>query len=369
MLDTAAAPRLAADRLQAASARFVALDVFRGLTMAGMVIVNNPGTWSAMYWPLEHAEWNGWTPTDLIFPFFLFIVGFSLTLSRRTLTAPAGTIARRAAVIVGCGLFMAGFPFFNPSHWRIPGVLQRIGICYLAAALLYRWTKGRRQVTLLCGVTAAILAAYWILLLQFGDLSPEGNLGAAIDRAVFGRHLYRAQWDPEGLLSSAPAVATTICGVLAGIWLSSSSSPRQKMKGFAVAGAAAFAAGEAWGLWFPINKQLWTSSYVLLTAGAAAILLAGCMWLIEVNRTARWMRPFEILGNNALALFVVSGLLGKALIYVHVNGASLQAFIYERGFAWMGAERNASLFYSLAFLALMYAMCDAMYRRRIFLRA
>jgi predicted acyltransferase len=369
MLDAAAATRLDKPRLQATSSRIAALDVFRGMTMAGMVIVNNPGTWSAVYWPLEHAEWNGWTPTDLIFPFFLFIVGISLTLSRRTLTSRPVAIVRRAAIIVGCGLFMAGFPFFNPGHWRIPGVLQRIGVCYLAAAFLYRWTTGKRQAAVLSGIGIAILAAYWMVLVRFGDLSPEGNVGAAIDRALFGTHLWRVRWDPEGLLSTAPAVATTVCGVLTGLWLSGPSSRERRMTGLLAGGAAAFVLGEAWGIVFPINKQLWTSSYVLLTAGAAAMTLAACIRLTEIPRTIRWMRPFEILGQNALALFVVSGLLGKALLDIRVQGRTLQAFIYERGFAWMAGEKNASLLYALAFLALMYAMCDVMYRRRIFLRA
>jgi len=337
--------------------------------MAAMVIVNNPGTWTAMYWPLEHAEWNGWTPTDLIFPFFLFIVGVSLAISRRTLSAPAIRILSRGAAIVACGLFLAGFPFFNPSHWRIPGVLQRIGVCYVAAAFLYRWTSGRRQVTRLSAITLGILVAYWIVLARFGDLTPEGNIGAVIDRGLFRHHLWRARWDPEGLLSSAPAVATTILGALAGSWLQTPATARARVVWLAMAGAAAFAVGVLWGQVFPINKQLWTSSYVLLTAGAAAIVLAACIELIDVRGLTAWAKPFVVLGRNALALFVVSGLLGKALIYVKAGGGSLQTVVYERGFAWMGAAKNTSLAYSLAFLALMYAMCHVLYRRRIFVRA
>jgi predicted acyltransferase len=353
--------------------RLISLDAFRGLTMAGMVIVNNPGTWSAMYWPLEHAGWNGWTPTDLIFPFFLFIVGVSMTLSRQTLGAPWGRILRRAAVIVGLGLFMAGFPFFNPSHWRIPGVLQRIGLCYLAAASLYRLTRGRRQIVTLVGIILALLIGYWIALGIGGDLTPEGNLGARIDRGLLGGHLWRRDWDPEGLLSTLPAVATTLVGVLAGMWTRSDAPPARKVVALAAAGFALFAAGEAWGLVFPINKQLWTSSYVLLTGGAAAVLLAGCIHFIEVRKVAAWSRPFVVLGSNAIALFVVSGLVARLLNIIHVPFAgervSGQYAIYERLFAPLAAPKNASLIYSLAFLALMYAVCDVMYRRRIFLKA
>jgi predicted acyltransferase len=353
----------------ARAARLGSLDAFRGLTMAAMVVVNNPGSWSAMYWPLEHADWNGWTPTDLIFPFFLFIVGVSLTLSRRTLTAPAWRIAARGATIVGCGLFMAGFPFFNPAHWRIPGVLFRIGLCYLAAAFLFRWTRGRRQTVVLAAVTVGILVAYWFVLSRFGDLSPEGNIGAAIDRAVFGHHLWRARWDPEGLLSTAPAVASTVLGVFVGLWLQTTQPIARKLTGLALAGFALFAAGAAWGVVFPINKQLWTSSYVLLTGGAAAILLAACIRVIDVGGAPAWSRPLVILGQNALTLFVVSGLIAKLMIIVKVGGTSLQSVIYQHAFAWIASPKNASLAFSLVFLAVMYALCDVMYRKRIFLTA
>jgi predicted acyltransferase len=361
--------------------RLTSLDVFRGLTMAGMVIVNNPGTWDAMYWPLEHADWHGWTPTDLIFPFFLFIVGVSMALSDQTRSAPWWRIVRRAAVLVGLGLFLAGFPFFNPAHWRIPGILQRIGLCYLAAALVYRGMQSRdpgddwkRPAYAVSAVVVAILVSYWIVLVRFGDLTPEGNVGAQIDRALMSGHLYRPRWDPEGLLSSVPAAATTLVGVVTGLWLRSSAAMGRKVLGLARAGLVLFVAGQLWHVWFPINKQLWTSSYVLLTAGAALITLAACVQLIEVRGVRAWSRPFVILGRNAIALFVLSGLVGKLLIILKVpqpdgQGASLQWVIYERGFAWMAAPKNASLIYSLVFLVLIYSVCYLLYRRQIFLRA
>ncbi len=352
-----------------ARSRLSSLDAFRGATIAGMVIVNNPGTWTAMYWPLEHAEWNGWTPTDLIFPFFLVIVGVSITLSSRTLSASSWRIVERGAIIVGCGLFMAGFPFFNPSHWRIPGVLFRIGLCYVAAAFAYRWTHGARQTAWLCAAIVAILVGYWFVLTRFGDLSEEGNIGAVIDRAVFGHHLWKARWDPEGLLSTVPAVATTLLGVLGGIWLRTPYTLLKRIAWMAGAGVLLFAAGEIWGVSFPINKQLWTSSYVLLTGGAAAILLAACMQLIEVSRITAWSRPLVTIGQNALTVFVVSGLVAKAMILATVGGESVQTIIYERGFAWMGSPKNASLAYALVFLAAMYALCEFMRRKGIFLRA
>ena len=353
------------------STRLGSLDAFRGLTMAGMVIVNNPGTWNAIYWPLDHAEWNGWTPTDLIFPFFLFIVGISLTLSRRTLAAPGSRIVIRALTIVGCGLFLAGFPFFNPAHWRIPGVLQRIGVCYLAAAFLYRWTVGRRQVAVLLAVTAALLIIHSLALTRLGDLSEDGNIGAVIDRAVFGHHLWRPRWDPEGLFSTITAVATTVLGVLTGIFLRADrgSSMARRSSSLSAAGAVLFIAGEAWGAVLPINKSLWTSSYVLLTAGAAAMILGLCLFLIDVRSARAWSQPFVILGQNALTLFVASGLIGRLLMIIDVGGKPLQAVVFEGGFGWIASPRIASLTYAIVFLAAMYALCDAMYRRGIFIRA
>lgn len=345
--------------------------------MAAMVIVNNPGTWDAMYWPLEHAEWNGWTPTDLVFPFFLFIVGVSLTLSRQTLEAPVWRVLRRAIVLVALGLLLTGFPRFDLQHWRFTGILPRIAFCYLAAALIYRATSTvarpatrsrrtamERQAVVLAAVATVILLVYWFVLTRFGDLTPEGNIGAAIDRRLFGSHLYRGgRWDPEGLVSSIPGVATTLLGVLTGMWLESSAPLQKKARMMFAAGAALMLAGQLWNAWFPINKNLWTSSYVLLSGGAAAIILATCIYIIDIRRWRTGTQPFVILGMNAIALFVVSGLIGKAFVVW-----SLQGPIYQHVFAWMAAPKNASLLYSLAFLAVMYGMCAWLYRRRIFLK-
>ena len=206
--------------------RLVSLDVFRGLTMAGMVIVNNPGDWGNVYWPLLHAEWHGCTPTDLIFPFFLFIVGVSITLSRTS--ASWGSILRRSVLIFAMGLFLAGYPRFNLERWRIPGVLQRIALCYLVSASVYRLTWGdrRRQSIVIATVAALLALGYWAVMMLVpapggvaGDLTPEGNLGAWIDRALMEGHLWKPRWDPEGLLSTVPAIATTLLGTLAGLCL------------------------------------------------------------------------------------------------------------------------------------------------------
>ena len=339
--------------------------------MAGMVIVNNPGSWEAIYWPLEHAEWNGWTPTDLIFPFFVFLVGVSLALSWQTILVNRARILERGAIIICLGLFMAGFPFFNPARWRIPGVLQRIGLCYLAAVFIYRRTRNWKAIA---AIAAVLLLAYWAVLVSFGDLTPDGNIGARIDRALMGGHLWRPTWDPEGLLGTVPAIATALLGVLAGMWLRSSVAPERKVNMLALSGIALVAAGQAWHPLFPINKALWTSSYVLLSAGAAAILLGACMYLIDIRGFRAWSQPFVVLGRNAITLFVVSGLLGKLLILIPVREPDgtrtvLQSLIFDYGFAWMGPSRIASLGYALAFLILMYGLCHFLYRRGIFLRA
>jgi predicted acyltransferase len=360
--------------------RLISLDVFRGLTMAAMVIVNNPGDWGTVYGPLLHAEWHGWTPTDLIFPFFLFIVGVSITLSRKSATW--SSILRRAAIILALGLFLAGYPRFDVSRWRIPGVLQRIAMCYLAAAALYHLTSGdrRRQGLALAGAAAAIALAYWGVMAWIpapggvaGDLSASGNFGAWIDRTLLGGHLWRPTWDPEGLLSTLPAIATTLLGVVAGLWIGSAETPQRKAAGLCAAGVVGLVVGQLWHYAFPINKNLWTSSYVVFTAGGAALLLAICYWAIDVKGWRGWTRPFVILGTNAITLFVVSGLLVKTMALIRVAGPqgqdiSVSRYIYLHYFVPLAAPKNASLLYAVANLVVLFGLLGWMYRRRILLR-
>lgn len=346
--------------------------MFRGVTVAGMVIVNNPGDWSTVYWPLLHAEWNGWTPTDLIFPFFLFIVGVSITLTRRTLTAV--TILRRGAIIWGLGLFLAGFPFFHLSTIRIPGVLARIAWCYVPSALLTRLVVHRPgRVRAVAAAVAILLAAYWLLLVAAGDLTATGNIGAQVDRAVFGRHLWRSgDWDPEGLLSTTPAIGTTLLGVLAGWWIIEESSPRRAVRGLLAWGLAGVVTGLALSVWLPINKSLWTSSYVLFTSGLAACCLAVCYWVCDTRAReaiARVSDPFVALGRNAILLFVLSGLLAKTLIYVKWPdpAMSLGGWLYAHAFVPLGPPHVASLLFALANLILLYVPLSALHRRNIYL--
>jgi predicted acyltransferase len=275
--------------------RLTSVDVFRGATMAAMVIVNTPGDWDHVYWPLLHAEWHGWTPTDLIFPFFVFIVGVAIVLSKKS-TGALGPIVRRAAVIFGLGLLLALYPRFDFATVRIMGVLARLAICYLAAVLVYRAVADDDEQTRLSVVliiAAVLLVLYWILLTfvpvpggHAGDLSPSGNLGAWIDRTVLGEaHLWRQSktWDPEGLLSTLSAIATALTGIAAGLVLVSSRETTKKVTILVSAGAVLTIAGRLWGLTFPINKNLWTSSYVLFTSGLASIFLGLCYWLVDVR--------------------------------------------------------------------------------------
>lgn len=358
------------------SPRLVSLDVFRGITMTAMVIVNNPGDWGAVYAPLLHAPWHGWTPTDLIFPFFLFIVGVAITLSRRSVSA--ASILKRAAIIMAVGLLLNGYPAFDLATWRIPGVLQRIAACYAVAALVYaRWRSG----TVVAGLAAALMVFYWILMTLVpvpggaaGDLSPEGNLAAYVDRLLMPGHLWRPAWDPEGLLSTLPAIATTLLGVLAGVRIGRDGPATPRPAVLAAAGGAAMALAYVWDAAFPINKNLWTSSYALFSAGAAAAFLALCVYLIDVRGWRRWTAPFVILGLNALTLYALSSLLASSLgaIEVRLAGgaeASLQHWIYRTAFAPLAAPKIASLLYALANLALLFPVLLWMYRRRIFLRA
>ena len=356
--------------------RLVSIDVFRGLTMAAMVIVNNPGDWSNVYWPLLHAPWHGLTPTDLIFPFFLFIVGVSITLSKRS-SAGAGTIARRAALIFALGMLLALYPRFDFATVRIPGVLQRIAVCYLVVALFHRSDRlkpvptSARIIRALIAA-AVLLVAYWLLVMR--DLTPEGNLGADLDRLIFGPHLWRQSrtWDPEGLLSTVPAIATTLTGLAAGYLLMSEWTMRDKLRRLAIASVIAVAAGLAWSLVFPLNKSLWTSSYVLVTSGLAGLLLAALHWSAD-GSGVRGFRAFVILGRNALLLFVVSGFLAKTLSLIRVDNGqggtmALGRWIYLSAFVPLASPKNASLLFAFANLAVLFLLLWGLHRRRWYLR-
>ncbi len=368
-----------------ATERLVSLDVFRGITIAGMVLVNNPGTWSHLYWPLGHAAWHGWTPTDLVFPFFLFIVGVAITLAfgRRVETGGGRRdlylkVLRRSLIIFALGLFLNAFPHFSLGELRIPGVLQRIAICYLFASIIFLNTRVRTQLI----ITIGLLIVYWLLMtfvpapgFAAGDLSKEGSLASFIDRVVFGKHVWAQAkvYDPEGLLSTIPALATTLLGVLTGHWIRAKNTAYEKVAGMFVAGAVCVAVGWALNPFFPINKALWTSSYVLFTGGMALQFLALCYWVIDIKGYRRWAKPFEVFGMNAIALYVGAGIMADLLGLIKVNGPnatriSLQRWVYETLFASWASPINASLAFAIAFVMVWLGLMWILYHRKIFIK-
>ncbi len=338
-----------------------------------MILVNNPGNWKAVYWPLRHAEWHGWTPTDLVFPFFVFIVGVSIVFScsgRCERGEPRGRSLRhalwRSAVLIALGMVLNGLFYLPWAEVRIPGVLQRIGIVYFLAMLITTMTKRRVRIA----VTAGILLGYWALLALVpapghvaGDFSAAGNLASYVDRALLRGHMWRATFDPEGVLSTLPAIATALLGTMAGEWIRSGHARVQIAAGLVTAGAAGVVAGEIWGTAFPINKNLWTSSYVVFTAGAAAMVLGICYWLVDVCGWRGVGRPFAILGMNPLAIYVASEMVGMVL---QATGAHDAAFL--AGFAPLAAPAVASLLWAAAYVTAWWLVAWTMYRNTIFIK-
>jgi len=372
-------------------ARLDALDVFRGLTVAGMLLVNNPGSWSAIYPPLAHARWHGWTPTDLIFPFFLFIVGVTTHLSLNARRARGDDdralvrqILRRGIIIVICGLLLTSFPWYPLARFtemRFPGVLQRIGVAYIGGALLTLRTTWRAQAVVL----AVILFGYWALMTLvpvpgYGRGphlldDPSASLAAWLDRAVFGSHLWSSSktWDPEGLLSTLPAIGTVISGVLAGRWLGSSHPLDRRLLGLFGAGSLAMVVGLMWHWGFAINKNLWTSSYVVFTGGMAAVAVATCTWLIDVLGITSWTAPFRWFGMNPILAFLGTGAMGRLVgstITVMRDGQKvpIKSVIYDRFFASWLDPRSASLLYAVTFVLIWAGICGLLYRKRLFFK-
>ena len=424
--------------------RLVSLDVFRGMTIAGMVLVNNPGTWSAIYGPLKHAEWHGITPTDYVFPFFLFIVGVAIPMAlgryegERDKRGVYWKILSRSVKIFALGLLIYAIPFFDfakttapqsikllitlgfaaalffyltdkrrlagiiagvsaiaiivmyasgvgmawydVSTMRIPGVLQRIAVCYLIVSLLYLHTDWRQQL----GIGAALLLIYWFMMTLLPvpgcDLvtvdDKACNLAAYVDRTLLTEaHMWSQAkvFDPEGILSTLPALVTAIAGVLTGVWLQADRSKLEKACGLFFAGTVLLAAGWSWGLVFPINKALWTSSYVLYTSGLALLTLGVCYWLIDLNGFRRWTKPFVVFGVNALALYVFSGIMSNLLWQLRVAGAdgaddSLQEWIFANLFLSWAAPINASLAFAVSYVLLWLFLMWHLYRNRIYIK-
>ena len=448
--------------------RILSLDVFRGMTIAAMVLVNNPGTWSSIYGPLKHAEWHGLTPTDWIFPFFLFIVGVAIPIALKKRIEEGITaavyrkIVSRALVIFALGLAISVMPFFqfaatdaadwvkvliwlamtaglfflllrswsaaafaiglsvagivvlnltgsgpvpyNFSTMRIPGVLQRIAICYLVVALIYLHTNWRQQL----GIAAVLLLGYWALMTlipvpgcEVTSIDDKAcNLAAWLDRALLTEsHIWRSAkvYDPEGILSTLPAIATTLTGVLTGSWLLSKGSFSGRgqenipdnattrlhyhreakwsnaASGMFFVGTVILAIGYIWSYYFPLNKSLWTSSYVLVTSGLALLTFASCFWLIDIQGYKKWAWPFAVFGVNALPLFVFSGIMARMMGAYRATGAdgenvSVQKWVYDNVFLSMAQPIDASLLYALSFICFWLFLMWLLYRKRIFIR-
>jgi predicted acyltransferase len=437
--------------------RLISLDVFRGMTIAGMILVNNPGT-SPVYWPLDHAEWNGLTPTDYIFPFFLFIVGVAIpiALGRRVqdgvTSGVYSKIVTRAASIFLLGLAISILPFFqfgstdapdalkmlvwlafagallflllrnfkvagvlagvailgivvmnlagynvvpyNFGTMRIFGVLQRIAVCYLVTSLIFLHTNWKQQLYIACG----LLIVYWILMTTISVPGCEittmndkaCNLAAYLDRMILTEnHIWRfgKVYDPEGILSTIPAIVTTISGVLTGTWLLSRDEARDASDSSLVThhsslskaaamfffGVVLLALGLTWNSWFPMNKSLWTSSYVLATSGLALLTLASCYWLIDIKGYKRWAWPFVVFGANALALFVFSGIFARMISAYKVAGnegqaVSVQKWIVDYIFLAILQPINASLAYAICFILFWLFLMWLLYRKQIYVK-
>lgn len=428
------------NRIPASSGRLVSLDAFRGITIASMILVNNPGSWGHLYSPLAHAQWHGWTPTDLVFPFFLFIVGVAMAYSfeRRSeaggsQVALLGQITRRTIVLFLLGMIMAGFPdfrligpylaivfglslfntprressnrlspmmnvrlaaagvsvvagviyffldmnYFQSSQLRVPGVLQRIAVCYFGASLIAMGGGWWWRV----GAVGVLLAGYWLILATIDPPSsysasvtgPEGLLHDWIDVQLLGGHLYRDRPDPEGVLSSLPAVGTVLLGLLTGQWLKSERSDRDKIIGLFFAGNVVLVLALWMSLLLPINKKIWTSSYVLLTAGLALHLLAMCYWLLDIKGYRRWAYPFLVFGSNAIVVFVASSLMAKligrwTLELASGGSVSLRRWIYESLFLSWATPLNASLLFALAYVVFWLILMIPLHQRRIFIK-
>jgi len=365
--------------------RLVSLDVFRGITVAAMILVNNPGSWESVYPPLLHAHWNGCTPTDLIFPFFLFIVGVSIHFAYHTTHEQGLTkkvllkIIKRTLVIFGLGIFLAWFPTFSFEKLltlRIPGVLQRISIVFFICSLLYFKTSWLTQIR----ITILILVGYfitmtWIPVPGFGaaNLDPGTNLAAWLDRIILDGHLWAQSktWDPEGVLSTLPAIASGMIGMLAGQLFQKVSEPKERIVWLFFIGAILIVIGLGWGMIFPINKSLWTSSFVLYTGGIGMQFLAACYWLVDVQGFSRWAKPFTYYGTNAIFVFVASGLLAKTLIRIKMDEegkVSLWSYLYQNIYATWLPPKDASLLFAITLILFFLVILRQMYKRKIFIK-
>lgn len=358
--------------------RIVSVDIFRGMTIILMILVNTPGTWSNVYAPLRHAEWHGYTPTDLVFPFFLFIVGTSIAFAYKNKRPNAATykkIAFRALKLIGLGLFLGAFtlsfPFFKDfEQIRFPGVLQRIGVVFFFASILFlnfNWKQ-------LVWITVAILVGYWLLMtfvpvngMESTYERASNNLANYLDVLIFGSHSYRADYDPEGLLSTLPAIATALMGIFTGLIITGKATGKVRI--MLLLGLGLLVLGHLWDLIFPINKALWTSSFVLVTAGWANIVLGIIYYLTDV-KGIKSGTIFRYAGANPITLYFLSSFISKILGRIKVDGdTSLHGWLFKTIYVhdfW--SMETASLLYGLTVVAFYCALAYFMYKKGIFIK-
>ncbi len=368
--------------------RYLALDVFRGLTIALMVVVNTPGSWNTLYAPLAHASWHGFTLTDLVFPTFLFVVGNAMSFSMKSLNqmdpgAFFKKITKRSAIIFLIGWGLNAFPFVGYGEegslqmidWtsvRVFGVLQRIALCYFLAAIVLYYL-GKRGAAI---VSTLILLLYWGLMFTFGDSNDPyalaSNAALKLDLWLLpAKNLYRGEgipFDPEGLLSTLPAMVNVIGGYIAGFYLQRKGNSPTSVRVLLVASLILITVALIWNPAFPINKKIWTSSYVLLTIGLDCLILALLVLIIEIWRLKNWTYPLEVFGRNPLVLYMLSGMIIKIFYMIRIGNESLKSIIYEAFYASWLSPKNASFFYALSYMMLIWAIGYWMDRKKIYIK-
>ena len=367
--------------------RYPALDVLRGMTIALMILVNTPGSWDTIYAPFRHAAWHGFTVTDLVFPTFLFVVGNAMSFSIKKFRNQGETIFfkkvfRRTFLIFLIGLFLNAFPFFHRaggefvfndfSSLRIMGVLQRIALCYLVASLIVRYSAVKGSMI----VGALILLAYWGILRYFGAPADpfgfEANAAHKFDLLFIpAENLYQGfgiPFDPEGLLSTIPAIVNVLAGYLAGVFIQKSGNSLSTIAKLVLTGIFFVVVANGWDVVFPINKPLWTSSYVLLTIGWDLVLIGGLVWIIEIINVKKWTYFFEAFGRNPLFIYALSGMIIGILNLIPIDGMSLKSFIYQNFYlAWLD-DYNASLLFAVTYVLVLWLIGYWMDIRKIYLK-
>jgi len=366
--------------------RYLSLDVLRGLTIALMIVVNTPGSWETIYPPFRHAAWHGFTVTDLVFPTFLFVVGNALSFSMRKFEQQESEflnkIFKRTALIFLLGLFLNAFPFVTRTNGeltlidfssvRLLGVLQRIAICYGIGALVIHYFKARGALIF----SALALLGYWAILYFFGDqpdpYSLEGNAVLKLDLLLMpAKNIYQGYgipFEPEGILSTLPAVVNVIAGYFAGRFIQQAGNNINTVIRLALAGVLLTIVGLVWDVFFPINKPIWTSSYVVYTVGLGLLILAAIMLLIEVAGFKKWTYFFEAFGKNPLFIYVMAGVVIEALGLIQVNGVSLKGWLYRNLFtSWLDGQ-NASLLFAFSYMLLMWLLAYLMDKKKIYIK-